>query len=254
MKRTYLATVALTGLLVGCFGPQTYFSTIFNQMETLYFPQENAQGRLAMNYEVDADIISNNQTSRYQVYFFTTGLKLITSIPTTINSVMTTQTTTSIFDYAANGVFVRRVNMNTPNEITKTFSAISNESMASINQGVDLADQVLSDQLKSVINNQATNLLIGGQPQSQDVKVYELPIANFVDIGQFSSVFGFVADTLTVSVTFTTSTNQAVIALDASGENRTYEASIAFKNPNAIQANQHLLSAAEKLTYSGYVA
>jgi hypothetical protein len=65
---------------------------------------------------------------------------------------------------------------------------------------------------------------------------------------------GFVPTSLGVVITFTTSTNQGSIELNANGNNQSYEAVLTLSQPNLVQASQHLLTSTQKLTYQGFVA
>jgi hypothetical protein len=255
MKQKQMFVLATAGfLLSSCLGPQTYFSTVFSTLKDLYYPVVDNNDRLVMNYAAEAAITVDGETSTYNAFFFNTGFKLTTVKPTTVNQVTTTETLTSIYDYADGGYFAKRVYGNNLQPEERVYRDFDQESFDVFKEGVRTADSLFTAELTSVLKNQATNLIIGGQPEAQDVKVYTLPIGNFVDLANFEDLVGFVPTSLGVVITFTTSTNQGRIALNATGNNQSYAAVVTLSQPNLIQANQHLLTSAQKLTYQGYVA
>jgi len=219
MKTTKLLPLFATSLvLAGCLGPQTYFSDVFNTMNDLYFPTLDNQNRITSNFEVEAVLSVDGKTTSYEVYLFGTGIKLVAVSPETNEGVETTRTLT-MFDNA-----------------------------------VETANSVLSEETKSIINNQATNLIIGGQPETQDVKVYTLPVGNFLDLASFEDTVGFVPTDLDVVISFTTSTSEGEISISASGNDKVYEATITFRNPELLVPADYLLSDTEKANYEGFVA
>ena len=255
MKKTNTIALALsTVILAGCFGPQTYFSDVFNTMEGLYFPTLDNQDRLVENYEVSAEITIDDSVVTFQAYLFNTGIKLIGNYPETNEGVSTTRTLTIVYDYAAGGTFTKSVFANNPSEEERTFSEFSDSSFSIFDQAVDVATGVLTEETKSIINNQATNLVIGGQPEAQDKKSYTLPVGNFIDLAEFEGTVGFVPTSLEVVVSFTTSTNEGEFVIAASGDGKSYQASITLSNPGGVVASEHLLTLNQKQTYSGFTA
>jgi hypothetical protein len=253
-QKQMLALVTTGFVLSGCLGPQTYFSSVFSTLKDLYFPVLDNNNRLAMNYALEASITSDEQTITFDVYFFTTGFKLDSATPITRDEVATTETLTLIYDYAEDGYFAKRVYANNPQSEEKIYRDFENDSFDIFSESVNTAESLLSEEFESVINNQATNLFIGGQPQAQDVKRYRLPVATFVELENFESLVGFVPTALEVEVELTTSTNQGKIELSANGNDQSYEVVIILSQPDLIQANQHLLTPTEKITYEGYIA
>jgi hypothetical protein len=255
MKQKQMLALATTGfILSSCLGPQTYFSAVFSTLKDLYFPILDNNDRLVMNYAMEAAITVDDETRTFDVYFFNTGIKLLAVIPTTVNEVATTETLTLVYDYAEDGYFAKRVYANNPQGEEKIYRDFEDDTFDIFLEGVNTAESILSDEVESVINNQATNLIIGGQPAAQDVKKYTLPIGNFIDPETFEDLVGFVPTDLEVEVEFTTSSKQGKIELNASGDNKSYEVIIIFSQPDLVQASQHLLTPTEKLTYEGYVA
>ena len=63
--------------LTSCLGPQTYFSEVFNTLYDTYFPTQDSQDRLDMNYRVVAEITQDEDVFTFDVNFFTTGVKLV---------------------------------------------------------------------------------------------------------------------------------------------------------------------------------
>jgi hypothetical protein len=247
-----LSLLTTTLLLAGCFGPQTYFSTVFNSMYDTYFPTTDSSDRLNMNYKVEATITTLTAQTTYEVYFFGTGLKLITVSPETKDGVATTRTLTIVYDYAEDGLFASRVYANNPGESEKVFTAFDDNSFSLFNQAVDVIETTISEEVRTIINNQATNLVIGGQPTPQDIKVYNLPVANFIDLSTFEATAGFVPSTLTVKVTYTESLNQGQFDINASGDGKTYTAVLKLSHADQLIAGDYLLSAQEKATYEGF--
>jgi hypothetical protein len=249
-----LALLTTSFILSSCLGPQTYFSTVFSTLKDLYFPVVDNNERLVMNYAVDASVTTNEETQSYDIFFFNTGMKLISVTPTTVNGVATTETLSLVYDYAEGGYFANRVYSNNAQREEKIYRDFENDTFDTFEEGVNSANALFTDELQSVLNNQATNLIIGGQPEAQDVKTYTLPVSNFIDLGNFEDLLGFVPTNLGVVITFTSSTNRGQVELTASGNGESFAASIVFSQPNLIQASQHLLTPAQKLTYEGYVA
>jgi hypothetical protein len=255
MKQKQMLALATTGfILSSCLGPQTYFSAVFSTLKDLYFPILDNNDRLVMNYALEAAITVDDETITFDLYFFNTGMKLLAVTPTTVNEVATTETLTLVYDYAEGGYFAKRVYANDAQNEEKIFRDFEDDTFDIFEQGVNTAESLLTEEIEGIINNQATNLIIGGQPATQDVKRYTLPVANFVDLETFDSLVGFVPTNLDVVVELTTSTNQGKIELSASGDNKSYEVVITLSQPNLVQASQHLLTPTEKLTYEGYVA
>lgn len=255
MKINKMLPLFTTSLvLAGCLGPQTYFSDVFNTMNDLYFPTLDNQNRITSNFEVEAVLSVDGKTTNYAIYLFGTGIKLVSVSPDTNEGVETTRTLTIVYDYAEGGLFAKRQFANTPNQVDKVFDAFDDSSFDMFDTAVDTANSVLSEETKSIINNQATNLIIGGQPETQDVKVYTLPVGNFIDLASFESTVGFVPTDLDVVVSFTTSTNEGEISINASGNDKVYEATITFRNPDMLIPADYLLSDTEKATYEGFVA
>jgi hypothetical protein len=257
MKQKQMLALATTVfILSSCLGPQTYFSAVFSTMKDLYFPVLDNNNRLDMNYALEVSIAVDEEEQEFNIYFFNTGIKLVSVAPTTVNEVATTETETLtlVYDYAEDGYFAKRVYANNPQGEEKIYRDFEDDSFDIYLEGVNTAESILSDEVESVINNQATNLIIGGQPAAQDVKKYTLPIGNFIDPETFEDLVGFVPIDLEVEVEFTTSSKQGKIELNASGDNKSYEVIIIFSQPDLVQASQHLLTPTEKLTYEGYVA
>jgi hypothetical protein len=86
------------------------------------------------------------------------------------------------------------------------------------------------------------------------IKNYTIPVSQFVDLETFKDLVGFVLENLTVTVNFVTSENAATIEVSATSEGSIYEISITLEDHDQINAEDHLLSASEKLAYEGYVA
>ena len=255
MKQKQMLALATTGfILSSCLGPQTYFSAVFSTLKDLYFPILDNNDRLVMNYALDASITVNEEIFSYDVYFFNTGIKLVAVSPTTVNEVATTETLTLVYDYSEGGYFARRVYGNDLQNEEKVYRDFEDNSFEIFEQSVNTIKSIITPELESVLSNQVTNLIIGGQPESQDVKVYTLPVSNFVDLGSFESLVGFVPTNIDLTITFTTSTNQGKVDLTASGNGDSYQVNITLSQPDLIQANQHLLTPTEKVTYEGYAA
>ncbi|MGA0875823.1 MAG: hypothetical protein ACO3QN_02390 [Bacilli bacterium] len=255
MKQVKLLPILGVGLLLAsCLGPQTYFSDVFNTMEELYYPELDNQNRIISNFKVDASLTIDGKVTTYQTFLFGTGIKLINVSQENNEGVDTQRTLTIIYDYAAGGMFASRQYANTPNVTEKVFSAFDDTSFDMFDQAANIAESVLNDELKSILNNQATNLIIGGQPETQDVKAYTLPVAQFVNLSDFEGLVGFVPSDLSLVVTFTTSTNSGNFNVEASGDGKVYEADITLSQPDALVPSNYLLSASEKLTYEGYQA
>jgi len=251
--KRHLSLLATALLLAGCFGPQTYFSTVFNTLYDTYYPTKDSSDRLNMNYKVEASITTLTTQTTYEVYFFEQGLKLTTVSPETKDGVATTRTLTIVYDYAENGLFASRTYANNPIHQEKIFSAFDDNSFSLFNQAINVIDSTISAEVRTIINNQATNLVIGGQPTTQDIKVYNLPVANFIDLSTFEGTAGFVPTTLTVKVTYTESLSQGQFDINASGEGKTYTAVLKFSHADQLNAVDYLLSAQEKATYEGFV-
>lgn len=252
--RSMIGLGLTAAFLTSCLGPQTYFSEVFNTLYDTYFPTQDSQDRLDMNYRVVAEITQDEDIFTFEVDFFTTGVKLVQVGPSVVNDVETTRTLEVIYDYAEEGMFASRTFANTPNETDKVFEAFDDDAFDLFNEAVSVAETALTDDIKGIINNQATNLIIGGQPADQEVKNYTLPVAQFVDLATFEDVAGFVPTDLVVKVSFTQATLAATFEITASSEDASYSAELTLSNPGTVNPADHLLSASEKATYDGYVA
>lgn len=249
-----LAIGATATLLYGCLGPQTYFSDVFNTVYDLYFPLQDTEGRPVMNYKVSASIIENEDRYDYTLYFFETGMSLTSVSPIVISGATTTETIQAIFDYEEEGVFASRYTGSSMANLEKVFTTLDESDFDIVTEAIDIAEANLTEDILSIINNQATNLIIGGQPVDQDSKNYTIPVSQFVDLETFKDLVGFVPENLTVTVNFVTSENAATIEVSATSEGSIYEISITLEDHDQINAEDHLLSASEKLAYEGYVA
>jgi hypothetical protein len=248
-----LFSLVASGLvLASCLGPQTYFSEVFNTIYDTYYPTKNNANQPNLNYQVNATITTENGINTFEIYFFEVGMKLINTAPEIKEGVSTTRNLTLIFDYAEGGIFATRSYANNPAEIEKNFTEFEDDSFDLIDNAIGIFNSTLNAETIAIINNQATNLVIGGQPQTQDVKVYTLPVAQFVSLASFESTAGFIPTSLTVKVTHTTSTNAALFEISATGNGKSYSAVITLSNPDQVLASNHLLSPTEKATYSGY--
>jgi hypothetical protein len=255
MKQKEMLALATTGfILTSCLGPQTYFSSVFSTLKDLYFPVLDNNDRLVMNYALEASITTDDKTTTFSVYFFTTGIKLLSMTPTTVNEIETIEALHLVYDYVEGGYFAKRFYANNPQTEDKIYREFEDDSFDVFLEGVNIAKSFFTDEIESILNNQATNLIIGGQPEAQDVKRYTLPVARFVDLESFEDLVGFVPTSLDVLIEFTTSTNQGKIDLTANADNKSYEVIIILSESNLVQANQHLLSPTEKITYQDYVA
>ena len=255
MKSKNMLILGVTSVLMyGCLGPQTYFSNVFNTVYDLYFPVQDTEGKPVMNYKVVADITDNQQTFNYTLYFFETGMSLTSVTPATVEEVLTTETITAIYDYQEEGIFASRYFGNNTVETEKVFSPFEDGGFDVVTEAIETVETNLTEEIRSIINNQATNLIIGGQPETQDEKVYTLPVAQFVDLDSFEDITSFVPTDLTVVVTFVTSTNETTIEVEASSATENYEITLNLSSYDAVLASTHLLSSSAKLTYEGYTA
>lgn len=252
--KLFVALGASAALLTSCLGPQTYFSEVFNTLYDTYFPTQDAQDRLNMNYRVVAEITQDEEVFSFDVYFFTTGLKLTQVSPVVLNGVETTRTLEVIYDYAEEGMFASRTFANNPTQTDKVFDAFDDESFDLFNRAVSTAEAALTEEIKGIINNQATNLVIGGQPADQEVKNYTLPVAQFVDLASFEDLAGFVPTDLQVKVAFTQATLSATFEITATSTEKLYSAEVTLSDAGSLVATDYLLSASEKATYEGYSA
>jgi hypothetical protein len=253
-NKSIIALAATATLLYGCLGPQTYFSEVFNTVYDLYFPVQDSANKPVMNYKVSASIIENEDRYDYTLYFFETGMSLTAVSPIIISGASTTETIEAIFDYEEEGVFASRYTGSMMANLEKVFTTLDEADLDIVTEAIEIAEVNLTEDILSIINNQATNLIIGGQPVDQDSKTYNIPVAQFVDLTMFEDLVGFVPVNLTVSVNFVTSENAATIEVSASSESSIYEVSITLEDHDQINAEDHLLSASEKLAYEGYVA
>lgn len=253
-NKSILALTATATLLYGCLGPQTYFSEVFNTVYDLYFPVQDSSNKPVMNYKVSATVQDDDVTLSFSIFFFETGMSLTSISPKTVSGVATTETIKAIFDYQEEGIFASRFYGNDETNIERVFNTYENADFDVVTDALEIAETSLTEDILSIINNQATNLVIGGQPVDQDSKTYNIPVAQFVDLSTFEDLVGFVPVNLTVSVNFVTSENAATIEVSASSETSLYEVVIVLDNHDQINAEDHLLSASEKSAYDGYVA
>ncbi len=245
--------IVSTMMLVSCFGPQTYFSEVFNLLYDNYGPSKNSNNQLDMNYQVNATVTTENSENTFEIYLFEVGIKLINVAPFQHEGGTTTRTLTMIYDYQENGLFALRSYADPSLTSEKIFAEFDDNSFNLFNRATDIVDATLTEETLSIINNQATNLVIGGQPETQDVKVYNLPVSRFVDLADFESTAGFIPSSLDFKVTFTTSTLEGSFEITATTEEKSYTALIELSRPNQILASDHLLSSADKNTYEGYL-
>jgi hypothetical protein len=253
MKKTYFTFIVSTTLLLSsCLGPQTYFSEVFNIVKDTYGPVQDNNDRPVMNYHLSAEVINEGKTYTYEVGFFETGLKLMTETPTVKDDIDTTQYLTILYDYSEDGMFIDRRYESTPDNIEKIFQAFSDDSFNLFEQAFSVYENFLTPDIVRTLNNQATNLIIGGQPVANEVKVYNLPIANFIDFNSLEDVAGFVPNTVSAKVTFTGETLLTIIELNASNEEKTYQITLTLSNPGSLLETDFLLDSSTKNLYEGY--
>lgn len=238
--------------LASCFGPQTYFSEVFNVLYDTYGPSKNSATQLNMNYYVNATIATENSENSFEIYFFEVGMKLVNVTAHEYQGGTTNRILTMIYDYQENGLFVSRTYEEQTLTTEKYFSEFDENSFSLFDRAIGIVESTLTEETRNLINNQATNLIVGGQPQTQDVKVYNLPVARFVDLGSFESTAGFIPTSLDFTVTFTSSTLEGRFEIQATTEEKIYTALISLSRPDDIVPSEHLLSFEVKNTYTGY--
>jgi hypothetical protein len=255
MKQKQILAITTIGfVLTSCLEPQTYFSSVFLKLKDLYFSVIDNNNRLVMNYALESSITTDEETQTFDVLFFYTGIKLLLMKPTTVNDVATTENLQVVYDYLEGGYFAKRFYGNKPESEDKIYLNFEEDTFDIFLENFNKVESLFTEELETIFKNQATNLIIGGQPEAQDVKKYSLPIASFVDLKTFEDLVGFVPAELDLEVGLTTSTNQGKIELSASADNQSYRAVIFLSQPDLVEASQHLLTPTEKLTYEGYVA
>jgi hypothetical protein len=253
MKNKYFSyLVSTTLLLTSCLGPQTYFSEVFNMVKDTYSPVQDINHRPLMNYRLSAEILSDGKTYTYVFSFFETGLKFVTETPTVNDDINTTQILTILYDYREGGMFIDRRFESTPNNIERIFQAFSDDSFTLFDQAFSIYENSLTPDIIRTLNNQATNLIIGGQPVANEVKVYNLPIGNFVDLNSLEDLAGFIPNTVSTKVFFTSETLLTIIELTASNEEKTYKITLTFSDPGSLVETDYLLNSNTKNLYEGY--
>jgi hypothetical protein len=244
---------ALSGvLLAGCFGPQMYFSTVFNEVYETYQLTENASNAPNMNYALQVTMVAEGKTSTYAFAFFTSGYR-VTAVTSDINQgVATTRTLTVVYDYAENGLFASRVFANEPGTIERAFERFTSNTFDDFQTARSFISTNLNDENRRLITNQATNLLIGGQPLDAEVKNYNIPIGNFVSLENFQSLTKFTPTSVALSVAYIDASRKTTIIFNAQGENDSFLLTMVFENAYALVASDYLLSNEQKALYQGY--
>ena len=254
MKYTYFTFASTVLLLTSCLGPQTYFSEVFNLVKDTYGPVRGNNDRPVMNYQLSSEISNDGKTYTYDVSFFETGLKLVTETPVVKDEVDTTQYLTILYDYREEGMFIDRRFGSTPNNTERIFQEFSDDSFNLFEQAFSVYDTTLTPSIISTLNNQATNLIIGGQPVANEVKIYNLPIGNFVDLNALEDIAGFIPSAVSAKVTFTQANLYTLIELNANNEEKTYQITLALSNPGSLDETDFLLNSSTKNLYEGYQA
>jgi len=253
MKNTYFTFTSTVLLLTSCLGPQTYFSEVFNIVKDTYAPILDNNDRPLMNYHLSAEVTSEGKTYAYDVSFFETGLKLVAETPTVKDDVDTTQYLTILYDYSEDGMFIDRRFESTPENTERIFQVFSDDSFNLFEEAFSVYENSLTPDIIRTLNNQATNLIIGGQPVANEVKVYNLPIGNFIDLNSLEDVAGFVPNTVSAKVTFTSETLLTIIELNASNEEKAYQITLTLSIPGSLIETDFLLDSNTKNLYEGYV-
>ena len=239
-------------LLTSCLPNQTYFSDVFNLAYDAYQPIKNEENFLAMNYQADVEVVQEGETYRFEAYFFETGFKVVKDGPAVVNDVPTREYLSTLFDYAAEGVFEDQSFGTNPNDVSKRFVSLNSEQMEEYGSAVTMLEDMLTPEIRNTLTSRVTDLIIGGQPATFDEVTYSLPLADFIPLADLESLVGFLPTTIDNEISYVKSTEELTLELTISNENETFEAVLTVSNPGTLNASDFLLTDTQKADYEGY--
>lgn len=240
--------------LTSCLTPQTYFSEIFNLAYETYQPIKNTNQLLSMNYQVDVTVLQDNETYIFEAYFFETGFQVIKDGPALVNDQTTREYLSTLFDYAAEGVFEDQSFANNPNVVQKRFVSLTQEEIEGYGSAVTMVESMLTEDVRETLNSRVTDLLIGGQPATLNEVTYSLPLADFLSFAELEDFVGFLPTSVDNEITYTKSTKALTLELLITNETDVFEVTLSLSNPGSLIARDYLLTEEQKRVYTGYTA
>lgn len=241
-------------LLASCLAPQTYFSDVFDLAYGAYQPVLNDQGMIAVNYQIELDIEKSGQSYHYSAALFETGFSVTKNRPAYVGEQLTRVEVTTLFDYAENGVFETSFAENEPETVTQAYAPLTLNHMDRYTSAAESILDVLNVTTLDLIHSKVADFAIGGQPTTNEVYRYEIPIADFVDIAQFKNLLEFVPTSLDVVLTYHKSTQETILDVRGSSETQSYLAKLVLSNPGGVHPSDYQLSPAQRLAFDGYLS
>ena len=234
--------------------PQTYFSTVFEDVETSYALDSNAEGHVVANFLADVSITRGTITTDYTFAFYTTGMTQTRTGLVSLNGQNVNATISTTYDYGTNGgVFTETVYPTSSANNLKVFSPLTSTTLNRYVNVIDQLDATLTDDVRAIIGSQASDLLIGGQATNLDLKTYTLPVNTFIDsYTPFESLVDFLPTSVDVVIRYQTSTSSVEISLDASNSISSFSAEAMMSEPGNVDATDYVLTNEEKGTFTGY--
>jgi hypothetical protein len=261
MKHTTRLTLSFLAVttLAACGGitePQTYFSTVFDDVEQSYVLDNNAEGHVLANFLADVSVTRGTTTTTYTFAFYTTGMTRTRIGAVSLNGQSVQATITTTYDYGTNGgVFTETTYPNASSENTKVYTNFSTTTLARYLNVMNQLETTLTPGVRGIINSQASNLLIGGQATNLDWKTYTLPVNTFIDsYAPFESLVDFLPTSVEVVIRYQATTSHVDVTLDAQNSTSSFSAQASLREPGNVDATDYQLTNEEKATFTGFTA
>lgn len=263
MKKTHWGLILpIATLIASCGGtpssegPRTvYFSEVFHTLESTYAMTKTPTNQLVGNFSLQIALVRNGVTTTETMYFYETGMTTVRTGTQSIQGTMVNAIVTTTYDYALSqgGVFQKVEVATNPTLNAKTFTPFSSTSLQSLTSRYDSINGNLNQDIRAKINAQVTNLAIGGQLETSDLKTYLIPINEVTtNYSQFSGVTGFTPTNVTLRVEYRTSTKVTNVLLNATATGASFVGTFMLSQPNTVSASTYTLSLSEKQTYQGF--
>ncbi len=261
MKKTWTLLLPITALIASCGGTtssepaQVYFSSVFSTIESTYTLTKTQEGEMWGNFSLEVALTRNGTTVNEMIYLYDTGLTTVRTGMQTIAGQLVDAVKTTTYDYASTngGVFTQTVVASNPSLNTKVFTPFNSSSLNRITRLFDSVKTNLDTDIRAKINAQVTNLAIGGQLASNDLKIYQIPINEITtNYSKFSGVVGFTPTTVALRVEFRTSTNGVKVVFNSSATGQTYSGTFTLGSANTVNPSSYTLSLSDKQTFTGF--
>jgi hypothetical protein len=261
MKKTWSLFLPIAVLLASCGGStslvdtKVYFSTVFQAIESTYQINKTAQNQFVGNFALEVNVTRNTATVNQQIFLYETGLTTIRTGSQTIDGQLVNSVITTTYDYGSTngGVFTQTFVSSNPALNTKVYAPFTNTSLQRITSLYDSVNNNLDTDIRAKINAQVTDLVIGGQEATTDLKTYTIPVNEITtNYAKFSGVTSFTPSAVTLLIKYRSSNQHVEVAFNATATNQTYAATYLLSQSGTVSSSAYTLSLQDKLTFTGF--